>query len=83
MILALGARGTEFKAWLTPPFVIPGPVAKMEEPINENPIDELLASPVKKVQEDHISPCRPLSSEAETGGMFEVTLEEVRKNLGT
>jgi hypothetical protein len=27
----------------------------MEEPINENLIDELLASPVKKVQEDHIT----------------------------
>ena len=29
------------------------------------------------------SPAAPLSSEAETGGMFEVTLEEVRKNLET
>ena len=37
----------------TPP-TTPSPVAPIEEPINENLIDELLDSPGKKVQEDHI-----------------------------
>ena len=51
MILSWGARGPEFET--------PAHVAKREEPINENLIDELRASPVKKVQEDHISLCSP------------------------
>ena len=54
MILALGARGPKFKSRCPPPLYIPAPAAQMEEPINENLIDELLDSPVKKVQEDHI-----------------------------
>ena len=56
----------------------------MEEPINENLRDELLASHARITQEDHISPYsrdRPSSAEAETGGMFEVTLDEVREKI--
>ena len=52
MILAWGARGPKCKT--------PAHVTKREETINENLMNEFLASHVRVTQEDHISLCSTL-----------------------